>query len=83
MLYKNSEFFVVYVAALKALPRSAKIRIHQSKIVQITALKQDKALTKVLPKYEDYADIFSFELAIELQKNPSINKHHIKIEKSK
>ena len=36
---------------------------------QIASLKQDEVPTKVLLKYADYADIFSFNLAMELQKH--------------
>ena len=38
----------------------------------------DKALVKVLPKYLDYADVFLFDLAIELPKNTGMNEHAIK-----
>ena len=76
-LDKESETFVVYVAALEALlPGMA---ILPSRAAQISALIQDEAPTKVPPKYVDYADIFSFDLAMELPKNTGINKHAIKI----
>lgn len=34
---------------------------------------------KILAKYTDYVDIFSFNLAIELLKNSGINKYIIKL----
>ena len=77
----ESETFVVYVIALKAL--LAGIAIHLSREAQISALIQDKASTKVPPKYANYADVFSFDLAIELPKNTGINKYAIKLHDSK
>ena len=57
--------------------------MHPSQTTQIGALKQDKALTKVPPKYVDYADILSFNLAMQLPENTSINKHVIKLQDGK
>ena len=74
---------MVYVAALKVLLKSAEITIHPARVAQIAALKQDKAPIKVLPKYADYADVFSFDLAMELLENIGINKHAIKLEECK
>ena len=68
---------------MKALLRLAKITIHPVQATQIAVLKQDGAPTKVLPKYADYADIFLFNLAIELSENTGINKHTIKLEVGK
>ncbi len=53
--------------------------IHPSQAAQITALKWDKAPTKILAKYSDYADIFSSELAMELSENTGMNEHAIKL----
>ena len=78
-LDEESKTFVVHIAALKALLKSAKITIHLAQAAQIAALKQDKAFTKVLPKYADYADVFSFDLTIELPENTCINKYAIKL----
>ena len=41
------------------------------------ALIQDKAPTKVPSEYVEYANVFSFNLAMELPKNTGINKHAI------
>ena len=80
-LNKESETFVVHVALLKA--PLAGMAIHPSRKVQILALIQDKALTKVPPKYADYADVFSFDLAIELPENIGINEHAIELQNGK
>ena len=75
--------FILYVAALEALPRSAGMIMHSSQAAQIIALKQDKAPTKVLPKYESYANIFSFDLIIMFLENTGINEHNIKLHEGK
>lgn len=74
---------MTYVTALKVLLKSAKMAIYSSRAAQIAALKYDEALTKVQPKYIDYANIFSFDLAIELPENIDINKQAIKLKNSK
>ena len=70
---------MLHVAALEASSGLARMAMYLSKAAQIAALKQDKVSTKVLFKYTDYADIFSFVLAIELPKNTGINKHAIEL----
>ena len=67
----------MHVAALEA--RLAEITILFSQKAQIAALKQDKALIKVSPKYADYADVFFLDLAMELLENTGINKYAIKL----
>ena len=57
--------------------------MHPAQVAQIAALKQDEVPTKVPPEYKDFADVFSFDLAIELLKNSGINKHAIKLQNSK
>ena len=57
--------------------------MHLLQVAQIAALKQDEALTKVLSKYVDYADVFLFDLAIELSKNTGINKNTIELQDGK
>ena len=44
-LDKESETFVVQVAALEALPESVEMTMHPLQAAQIVALKQDEALT--------------------------------------
>ena len=80
-LDKKSGTFVVHVAALEA--PLAGMAIHPSQTAQILALIQDKAFTKVPPKYADYVDVFSFDLAMELPKKTGINKQAIELQDSK
>lgn len=68
-LDENSETFVVHVAALEA-----ETSIYLSQKTQTTALQWDKASTEVPAKYFDYADAFSFYLAMELPENIGINE---------
>lgn len=70
---KIVETFVVYVVVLKI-----ETLINLVQIAQIAILQQDKAFIKVLAKYADYVDVFSFDLVIELLKNTGINNYAIK-----
>ena len=72
---------MVHVAALEA--PLAGMAIHPSREAQISALIQDEAPTKVPSKYADYADVFSFDLAMELPENTGINKHAIELQDGK
>ena len=76
---KNSEIFVVYVAALETL----ELAIHYSWAPLLAALQQDKASTKIPSKYANYTDVFSPNLAMELLVNTGINKHAIKLVEGK
>ena len=80
-LDEESETFVLHIAALEAL--LAGMAIHLSRTAQILALIQDKAPTKVLPEYADYADVFSFDLAMKLPENTGINEHAIELQDGK
>ena len=82
-LNEKFQTFMVYVSALEALLGSAGMTMHLSEAAQIAALKQDKAPTKVLSKYTNYADIFSFNLAMELPKSTGINEHIIELQDGK
>ena len=61
--------------------------IHLSRTSQIqgldepilTALQWDKALTKILAKYSDYANVFFSDLAIEVLENTRMNEYAIKL----
>lgn len=75
---ENFEIFIVYIIVLKA-----RTLIHSTKIAQIAALDWDKTLTKVLAKYADYVNIFSFDLVIKLLENTDINKLSIKLVEDK
>ena len=61
----------------------AEMAIHPSRAAQILTLIQDEAPTKVSLEYADYADVFSFDLAMELPKNTGINKHAIELQDGK
>ena len=80
---EESETFVVYVTAVEALAGLAEMIMHPSQTAQIATLKQDKTLTKVLSKYVDYANVFSFDLAMELFENTGISKDVIKLQDGK
>ena len=80
-LDEESETFVVYVATLES--PLAGMTIHPSPEAQIAVLIQDKAPTKVLLKYTNYTNVFSFDLAMELTKNTGINEHVIKLQDAK
>ena len=53
--------------------------IHLSRPAQIAALQWVKALTEILIKYFNYADVFSSNLIIEVFNNTTINEHAIKL----
>ena len=72
---------MVHVAALEA--PLAGMTIHFLQKAQISALIQDKASTKVPLKYVDYADVFSFNLVMELPKNTNMNEYTIKLQDDK
>lgn len=82
---------MVYVAALEALLGLAKMMIYLSHVAQITnnnsmqvtTMQEDKALIKTLPKYANSADIFLFDLAMELVENTSMNNCTIKLKNDK
>ena len=57
--------------------------VYSKKQVQVGALLSDKALTEVPAEYFNYSNIFLIENAAELSKNTGMNKHIIKLEKSK
>ena len=80
---KESETFVIHVVALDASPKSARMTMHPLQAAQITVLKQDEAFIKVSSKYTNYADVFFFNLAMELPENTGINKHTIKLQDGK
>ena len=64
---------MIYIATLLALT----MQVHPFCQVQIGLLLADKASTKVLPKYLDYANVFLFDFAMELPENTSMNEHTI------
>ena len=63
----------MHISALEA------ITIYFFLAAKIAALQLDKASTKILIEYFDYADIFSMDLEIELPKSTNMNKHAIEL----
>lgn len=82
-LEKNSENFVMHIAALKVPLSDMTIHFSQIAQVQVAALQENKTQTKISSGYTDYADVFSLNLAMELPKNTDVNKHVIKFIKNK
>ena len=74
----ESETFVVHIAALEALllgmtihpSRAAQV---DEKSVQVAALKQDEAPSKISAKYSDFSDVFSAEEALVLPEQTEFN----------
>lgn len=60
-----------------------KSTIYYFYTTQIAVLQCDKAPTKILVEYEDYVDIFSSDIVIELAENIGINEYIIKLVKRK
>ena len=82
-LDKTSEMFVDYIAALRVLgvTETVSMPIHPKKAnqVQVVTLQQNKDPFKIPPKYIDYTNVFSPNLAMELVENTNINKHVIEL----
>ena len=55
------------------------MQVYFSRQAQVGLLHIDKAPTKVPLKYSDYADIFLFDLAMELPKNIGMKKYVIEL----
>ena len=68
---------------LMAIQKQEKIPIYFKKQAQIGALLFNKTFFEVLAKYSNYNNIFSAKNIVKLSKNTKINKHAIKLEKSK
>lgn len=66
----------MYIATLEAI-EVANMAIYPSEVIQLATLQWDKAFTKILTKYTDYADVFLFDLVVDLSENISINKYAI------
>ena len=73
--------FVVHITVLEA--PLFKMMIHLLRKAHLSALIQDEAPIKVPFKYVNYADVFSFTLAIESPENTGINEHAIELEEDK
>ena len=72
----------MHIATLK-FPTTIPIHLFRASQVKDNptpaTLQWNKAPTKILAKYFDYTDVFSFDLAIELPKNTGMNEHTIKL----
>ena len=53
--------------------------MHASKRFQIAYLKADKAFTKILSEYANFADVFSLKLATKLSKHIKIKNKTIEL----
>ena len=77
------ETYVVHVGSVSsdALPSFSPLEldVHPSCRPQISGLIAEKAPTKVLTEYSDFADIFSPDLASELPEHTGINNHAIEL----
>ena len=87
-LDENFKTFVIYVAILEVttimpIYSLRTFQVYGSIKFTIAALQWNKTLTKILAEYFDYANIFLTNLAMELPKNTSINKHTIELIKRK
>lgn len=69
----------MHISALQVIEET----IYLLHVAQIAALQWDKSLTKVLTKYANYVDVFSFGLAMEFSKNLDINEYAIILVKEK
>ncbi len=68
--------FIVHVATLSV---NLDDELHLSRRAQIAYQKADKASSKVLSEYADFADVFSLKLAAKLPKHMRINNHAIEL----
>ena len=88
-LDENSETFVIHVAALEAslstmtIHPSRAAQIFDSDPVQVAALKQDEAPTKVPTKYSNFSDVFSKKETLVVPERTDLNEHAIKLEDDK
>ena len=71
---KDSEILVIYIVIVEA---ELLMLVHLTREIWISALEANKVPTKILARYLKYANIFSFNLAMELPKNININKYAI------
>ena len=75
--------YVIYVGSVSFVVSPSfpplELDVHTSRIPQISALINRKALTKVPNKYVDFAIVFSLELAFKLSEHTKINDYAIKL----
>ncbi len=68
--------FIVHVAALSV---ALGDEMHPLKRAQIAHLKADEAFTKIPSEYDDFTDVFSPKLDVELPEHIEINDHAIEL----
>ena len=71
----------MHIIALEIL--LSRMTIHLLQTAQIATLQQNEAPTKVPPKYADFANVFSPNLAMKLPENTGIDKHATELEDGK
>ena len=69
------------IAALEA-PQPA-MSLHSSRAPLLAAIQKNKATTEILLEYSDYADVFLFDLAMELPENTGIKENAIQLVQGK
>lgn len=81
ILNKSLEIFIIYILAFQASKITITffqiMQLINNNFMQILTLQKDKALTKILFKYLNYADVTLFDLVMELLKHTDINKYAI------
>ena len=75
------KIYILYVGSVSSnmLPRLSSFDVHPFRKPQIASLIFKKALTKILVKYSEFADLFSLDLASELLEYTGISNHTIKL----
>ena len=82
-LNPKHETYVVHVASLSFTLLVASLDVYPFREPQISGLIVEKAPTKVLAKYSDFANVFSPDLATKLPEHTEINTHAIDLEEGK
>lgn len=75
-LDENAKTFMIYVATLLT---TLTMQVHPSYQAQVGLLLADKVPIKVSLKDLDYNDVFSFDIAMELSENTSMNEYIIEL----
>lgn len=89
VLEEQSKTFVMHAATLETLLSGMTIhfswvaQIFDNNPMQIAALKQNKAPTKILFKYLDFTHVFLEKETLVLPKQIELNKYAIKLEDDK
>lgn len=76
-VYETLKTFVIHITASKAVV--SIITLYPKKRLLLVALKQNTVPTKVLIKYNNFADVFSNKLEMKLSDYTRINMYAIKL----